>query len=345
MSLLEITNLQTVFPTDRGTVRAVDGVDLTIEEGEIVGLVGESGSGKSVLAASIMGILEPPGMVAGGDIRLNDDSLVSKSEKELQEYRGDKMSIVFQDPMSSLNPVLTVGEQIAESIRLHQEIGESISLPAEMKRKIIGTAKNSEAWRRAIEMLETVQIPEPETRAQNYPHEFSGGMRQRAMIAMGLSSEPDLLIADEPTTALDVTIQAQILDELRDLKEAFDTSILLISHNLAVIAEVCDKVNIMYAGEIVERAEVHELFNNPQHPYTQQLLQCTPRIDDPKDEIHPIPGTVPELIDIKYACHFAPRCPESTRKCFEVEPDFRTVGTDGHEAACLLRGPEGEHYE
>jgi len=213
-----------------------------------------------------------------------------------------------------------------------------------MKRKIVGAAKNSEAWRQAIEMLEAVEIPEPETRATDFPHEFSGGMRQRAMVAMALSCEPDLLVADEPTTALDVTIQAQILDELQGLKDEFDTSILLITHDLAVVAETCDRVNVMYAGEIVERAETETLFADPEHPYTQGLIASTPRLENPDRNLEPIEGNVPDLIDIPYACHFAPRCPESNRECFEVDPDFRDVGEpgDGHEAACLRRGPEEE---
>ena len=354
MSLLEVDGLHTRFPTPRGTVDAVNEVDLTIRSGEIVGLVGESGSGKSVLAHSVAGIVEEPGEIAGGDVRLHDESLLAMTEAERREVRGGAISMVFQDPMNSLNPTLTVGEQIAESVRLHGHGGESVRLPAEMKRKILGAAKDGEAWRRAIEMLETVEIPEPESRAIDYPYEFSGGMRQRAMIAMALAAEPDLLIADEPTTALDVTIQAQILDELRALKDAFDTSILLITHDLSVVAEICDRVNVMYAGEIVERAEVRELFDNPQHPYTQGLIASTPRLDTPTEDLQPIEGNVPDLIDIPYACHFAPRCPEAKRECYEVPPDFRPVGRTldagttpdegwgDHVAACLRRGPTEE---
>ncbi|MFC7154356.1 ABC transporter ATP-binding protein [Halomarina halobia] len=342
MTLLEIEGLRTQFPTDRGVVHAVDGVDLTVESGEIVGLVGESGSGKSVLAQSVLGIVDAPGQIAGGDVRLDGESLLEKGEAELRELRGGRVSMVFQDPMNSLNPTLTVGEQIAETVRLHQDVDESVSLPAEVKRKILGAARDGEAWRRAIEMLEAVQIPEPAARARDYPHEFSGGMRQRAMIAMALACEPDLLIADEPTTALDVTIQAQILDELRDLKDAFDTSVLFITHDLAVVAELCDRVAVMYAGEIVERGPADELFADPRHPYTQGLIASTPRLDDPEADVRPIEGYVPDLIDIPYACHFAPRCPESTRECFERDPDFRPVGGDGHEAACLRRGPGGD---
>jgi len=338
--VLEVEDLHTQFPTDRGVVKAVDGVDLSIEPGEIVGLVGESGSGKSVLAESVLGIVEEPGEITGGDIRFGGESLLEMSESERQSIRGGRVSMVFQDPMNSLNPTLTVGEQIAETVRLHQDTGESVSLSAEMKRKIVGAAKNGEAWRRAIEMLETVEIPEPEARAADYPHQFSGGMRQRAMIAMALACEPDLVVADEPTTALDVTIQAQILEELEDLKDEFDTAILLITHDLAVVAETCDRVNVMYAGEIVERAETEELFENPQHPYTQGLIASTPQLDDPDASLDPIEGNVPDLIDIPYACHFAPRCPEAERECFEGDPDFRPVGDGDHEAACLRRGPE-----
>jgi len=344
MPLLEVENLRTQFPTERGVVKAVDGVDLSIESGEIVGLVGESGSGKSVLAESVLGIVENPGEITDGSIRLHGESLREKSEAELQQLRGGSLSMVFQDPMNSLNPTLTVGEQIAETVRLHQDVGGSVSLPAEVKRKIVGTAKNSEAWRRAIEMLEAVEIPEPEARATDFPHQFSGGMRQRAMIAMALSCEPDLLIADEPTTALDVTIQAQILEELKRLKDTFDTSILLITHDLAVVAETCDRVNVMYAGKIVERADADELFSNPQHPYTEGLIESTPRLSADQQELTPIEGNVPDLINVPYACHFAPRCPESTRECFEVEPDFRDVGPSGerHESACLRRGEGGD---
>ncbi len=337
-SLLDIAGLHTVFHTDRGTVRAVDGVDLSLNSGEIVGLVGESGSGKSVLARSIMGLIDDPGEIADGDVRLNGESLVHAEESRLNELRGGTVSMVFQDPMHSLNPTLSVGEQIAETVRLNQDIGESVSLPAEIKRKILGAAENSEAWRRAIEMLEAVQIPEPAARAGDFPHEFSGGMRQRAMLAIALSCEPDLLIADEPTTALDVTIQAGILDELRALKDAFDTTILLITHNLAVVAEACDRVNVMYAGRIVERAPTDVLFENPSHPYTQGLIASTPRVDHPDADLQPIPGSVPDGIGEQPACKFAKRCPEAKPECYERPPDFRPVGAS-HEAACLRRGP------
>ncbi len=346
MTMLQIENLRTEFETPRGTVTAVNGVDLHIDNGEIVGLVGESGSGKSVLAQSVMRLVEDPGEITADELLFKGEPLLEKSEAEMTTIRGNEISMVFQDPMNSLNPTITVGEQIAETVRLHQDIGESISLPAEMKRKIIGASKASESWRRAIEMLESVQIPHPESRATDYPHEFSGGMRQRAMIAIALSCEPDLLIADEPTTALDVTIQAQILEELHSILEVFDTSILLITHDLAVVAETCDRVNVMYAGEMVERATTRELFSNPQHPYTQALLASTPQVETAVEELEPIPGTVPEPIDIPYACHFAPRCPEAKEECFEVDPAFRRVGSEDHEAACIRREPvDGEVIE
>lgn len=342
MTLLEVENLKTQFPTDRGIVEAVDNVDFKVEEGEFVGLVGESGSGKSVLSDSIMRIVDEPGEIVQGSVRFNGEPLLDKSEEEMQEIRGGAMSRIFQDAMSSLNPTIPIGEQVAESIRLHRDVGESITFSAEMKRKIIGTAKNSESWQRAIEMLETVGIPEPESRATDYPHQFSGGMRQRAMIASALSTNPDLLIADEPTTALDVTIQAQILDELATLQEELNTAIILVTHDLSVIAETCDRVNVMYAGEIVERSPTEELFRHPENPYTQGLIASTPMVDESREKLTTIPGNVPDLIDVPYACHFAPRCPEAKEQCFEIEPDFRDVSHSDaeHTAMCLRRGPK-----
>ncbi|MFB6301091.1 MAG: ABC transporter ATP-binding protein [Halobacteriales archaeon] len=344
MTLLEVENLKTQFPTERGIVEAVNNVDFRVEEGELVGLVGESGSGKSVLSDSIMRIVDEPGEIVQGSVRFKGEPLLDKSEEEMQEIRGGAMSRIFQDAMSSLNPTIPVGEQVAESIRLHRDVGESVSFPAEMKRKIIGTAKNSESWQRAIEMLETVGIPEPESRATDFPHQFSGGMRQRAMIASALSTNPDLLIADEPTTALDVTIQAQILDELKQLQKELGTAIILVTHDLSVIAETCDRVNVMYAGEIVERSPADELFRHPEHPYTQGLIASTPMVDQTQERLTTIPGNVPDLIDVPYACHFAPRCPEAKEECFEIEPDFRDVrhGDEEHTAKCLRRGPEEE---
>jgi oligopeptide/dipeptide ABC transporter ATP-binding protein len=340
VALLEVENLRTRFDTERGVVQAVNGVDLSVEAGEIVGLVGESGSGKSVLARSIMRLVEEPGVMEADEIQLNGESLLDKSEREMQDIRGGSVSMVFQDPMSGLNPTITIGEQIAETIRFHQDVGESVSLPAEIKRKILGAAKDAQSWRRAIEMLEAVSIPEAESRASSYPHEFSGGMRQRAMVAMALSCEPDLLIADEPTTALDVTIEAQILDELHALTEAFDTAILLITHDLAVVNETCERLNVMYAGDIVERGSVSETFENPRHPYTEALINSTPQVEKATEELDPIVGNVPSLIDMPDCCHFAPRCPEATDECFELKPELKPLDEGDQKAACLRRGED-----
>ncbi|WP_138004928.1 ABC transporter ATP-binding protein [Halalkalirubrum salinum] len=338
MSLLTVKGLTTEFHTRRGVVTAVDDVDLTVNRGELVGLVGESGSGKTVLAESVVGLVEEPGVVTADSIVFDGQRLDQLTESEMRTLRGGKIAMVFQDPMTSLNPTISTGEQIAEAVRLHNDTGESISLPAELKRKIFGAAKDTESWRRAIELLEEVGIPEPSVRVTEYPHEFSGGMRQRVMISMALAGEPDLLIADEPTTALDVTVQAQILEDLKSLSQEFDTAILMITHDLAVVAETCDRVNVMYAGNIIERAPADELFANPQHPYTQGLLASTPRANK-RRKLDPIPGNVPDLTNISYACHFAPRCPESTAECYDVEPEFRSMGPD-HVAACLQRDPE-----
>jgi len=342
MSVLEIQNLHTQFRTDRGVVKAVNGVDLTIEQGEIVGVVGESGSGKSVLAKSIMRLVDTPGEITDGEIKINGESVLEKSEDQMQQIRGKQVSMVFQDPMNSLNPTLTVGEQIAEAIRLHQDVREPVSLGAEMKRKVIGTDKNTKSWRKAIEMLEKVDIANPESRVSSYPHQLSGGMRQRVMIAQALAGGPSLLIADEPTTALDVSMQAELMEHLNNLKNEFNTSILFITHDLGVVAELSDMVHVMYTGEIVERATNEELFTNPQHPYTQGLLASTPEIDSTADRLTPIKGQVPDPIGLSDVCTFAPRCPESTEECYERDPDYRPVGPDGHEAACFHRGPEDQ---
>jgi len=339
MTLLEVSGLKTQFNTSEGIVRAVNNVDLSIETGQLVGLVGESGSGKSVLAKSLMGLIDDPGEIVEGDILFNGKSLLNKTEAEMQSVRGGEIAMIFQDPMNSLNPVISVGEQIAESVRLHQSLGEPVSLSSEVRRKILGSSKNSDSWRKAIEMLEAGGIPDPSSRANDYPHQFSGGMRQRAMIAMALAGEPDLLVADEPTTALDVTIQAQILAELENVIKDFNMSVLLITHDLAVVAETCSHVNVMYAGKIIERGTTEDVFENPQHPYTEGLLASTPRIDSMPDRLDAIPGNVPELIDLGETCFFAPRCPEATEDCVQSVPQFRTVGPNKHSAACIHREP------
>ena len=321
--LLDVRNLATQFLTDRGVVRAVDGVSLHINAGETLGVVGESGSGKSVTALSIMRLIrEPPGRIASGEVRYNGVNLLDVSAEQMRKIRGKEIAMIFQEPMTSLNPVFTVGEQIAESIRLHEGLSRR------------------DAADKSIEMLRVVHIPNPERRVKEYPHLLSGGMRQRVMIAMALSCNPNLLIADEPTTALDVTIQAQILDLLNELKAKFKMAIMLITHDMGVIAETAQRVVVMYGAQVVEEAPVMELFGNPQHPYTQGLLRSIPRIDLAATErrrLEQIPGTVPTLRGaIKPGCRFAPRCQFAQPLHFETTPPLHEV-QPGHKVACFLR--------
>ena len=321
--LLDVRNLETQFLTDRGVVRAVDGVSLHINAGETLGVVGESGSGKSVTALSIMRLIrEPPGRIAAGEVRYNGVNLLDVSAEQMRKIRGKEIAMIFQEPMTSLNPVFTVGEQIAESIRLHEGLSRR------------------DAADKSIEMLRVVHIPNPERRVKEYPHLLSGGMRQRVMIAMALSCNPKLLIADEPTTALDVTIQAQILDLLNELKAKFKMAIMLITHDMGVIAETAQRVVVMYGAQVVEEAPVMELFGNPQHPYTQGLLRSIPRIDLAATErrrLEQIPGTVPTLRgNIKPGCRFAPRCQFAKPLHFETTPPLHEV-QPGHKVACFLR--------
>ena len=321
--LLDVRNLETQFLTDRGVVRAVDGVSLHINAGETLGVVGESGSGKSVTALSIMRLIrEPPGRIAAGEVRYNGVNLLDVSAEQMRKIRGKEIAMIFQEPMTSLNPVFTVGEQIAESIRLHEGLSRR------------------DAADKSIEMLRVVHIPNPERRVKEYPHLLSGGMRQRVMIAMALSCNPKLLIADEPTTALDVTIQAQILDLLNELKAKFKMAIMLITHDMGVIAETAQRVVVMYGAQVVEEAPVIELFGNPQHPYTQGLLRSIPRIDLAATErrrLEQIPGTVPTLRGtIKPGCRFAPRCQFAQPLHFETTPPLHEV-QPGHKVACFLR--------
>jgi peptide/nickel transport system ATP-binding protein len=317
MSILEVEDLRTVFHTDKETVYAVDGVSFDVEAGETVGLVGESGSGKSVTARSIMGLVESPGVIEDGSVRFRGDELTDGS---WDRHRGD-MAIVFQDPVNSLNPVYTVGNQIKESLRIHQGL------------------RGREARERAIEHLEAVGIPDASRRVDEYPHQFSGGMQQRAVIAVALACDPDLLICDEPTTALDVTVQAQILDLLDDLQDEEDLAILFITHDMGVIEETTDRVNVMYAGEIVERAPVDELFEYPKHPYTQGLLASIPGRTAKGDRLPTIEGEVPTPNAPADDCRFHPRCPAAFADCEAVHPDAVDVGDD-HEAACLLYDDE-----
>ena len=317
--ILEIKNLSTHFFTRAGTVKAVDAVSFAIERGSTLALVGESGSGKSVTSLSIMRLIQPPGKSVAGEIIFNDRDLMKLTDDAMRRIRGREIAMIFQDPMTSLNPVYTVGDQIAEAIQLHEKLGRSA------------------AWERAVEMMRRVKIPDAHRRAADYPYQLSGGMRQRVMIAMALSCNPKLLIADEPTTALDVTIQAEILDLLRELKDDFHLSMLLITHDLGVVAETADRVAVMYAGRIVEQAMVREIFHNPRHPYTEGLLRSVPRLTKEGlkvKRLETIEGTVPSLLALPAGCKFAPRCSYVIEECTVGEPDLLPVN-DEHLARCI----------
>jgi peptide/nickel transport system ATP-binding protein len=319
--LLEIKGLKTHFFTDEGVVRAVDGIDLRIDKGETLGVVGESGCGKTVTALSIMKLIPmPPGRIVEGQIVYEGRDLVTLPPGQMRKVRGKQISMVFQEPMTSLNPVFTIGEQIAEAIRLHEGLGRRAAMD------------------KTVEMLRIVHMANPERRVKEYPHQLSGGMRQRVMIAMALSCNPKLLIADEPTTALDVTIQAQILDLLNELKAKFGMAVLLITHDMGVIAETAQRVMVMYAGKVVEEASVKELFKEPLHPYTQGLLRSIPRIDlaaTKKQRLEAIPGVVPSLLEVPPGCRFAPRCQFVKPMYMEKEPPLKEV-RPGHKVACWL---------
>ncbi len=319
--LLEIKGLKTHFATDDGIVRAVDGVDITINRGETLCVVGESGCGKTVTAMSILQLIAmPPGRIVAGEIIFEGRDLVPLTSHQLDEVRAKEIGFIFQEPMTSLNPVLTIGEQIAESLRRHEGLPQK------------------QALARTVEMLKLVQIPNAEARVHDYPHQFSGGMRQRVMIAMALACQPKLVIADEPTTALDVTIQAQILDLLQDMKERFGMAVMLITHAMGVVAETAQRVVVMYAGKVVEEADVDSLFADPRHPYTQGLIRSIPRIDldsARKTRLEAIGGSVPILIDPPPGCRFAPRCRHVMNVCTETEPALREIAP-GHRMACHL---------
>lgn len=328
--ILEVKNLSTSFYTHLGEVQAVRGNSFTVERGEILGIVGESGSGKSVTAMSIMGLVDEPGKIKEGEILFKGENLVDKSKMEMSLIRGKEISMIFQDPMTSLNPVFTIKNLMTEVIRRHRKVSQK------------------EALEIAIEKLGLVGIPEPETRINSFPHEFSGGMRQRAMIATALSCDPELLIADEPTTALDVTIQAQILDIMRELSEKIDTSIMIITHDLGVIAETCHNVIVMYGGLIMEKGSVEEIFYNPQHPYTQGLLKSIPRMDKKhlQGRLVPIAGSPPDLLNPPKGCPFSTRCPHAMKVCLEKPaPTYEVL--ENHTSACWLldeAAPEVEGF-
>ena len=317
--LLEVNDLNVRFATEDGIVRAVDGISFELERGKVLGIVGESGSGKSVTAMTLMGLTRGVNARFEGEVLYQGNDLLKVSDTDMQRYRGNELGMIFQDPMTSLNPVYRIGEQIVEAIQAHDAVDKRT------------------ARARTIELLRQVGIPNPDSRVDNFPHEFSGGMRQRAMIAMALSCNPSILIADEPTTALDVTIQAQIVDLINRLKDEFDSAVIFITHDLGVIAEIADEIIVMYAGRVVERGSKRDIFYDPQMPYTWGLLGSIPRLDRPRPErLHTIEGAPPSLINAPEGCKFRPRCPHAFEKCREEPPLENRVGTPGHLDRCWL---------
>ncbi len=318
-SLLEVRNLKTYFYTSQGVVKAVDGVSYDVRAGETMALVGESGCGKTMSALSIMRLVpKPQGSIVSGEIYFQGRDLLKLNEEEMRRIRGQEIAMIFQEPMTSLNPVLTIGRQITETLEAHQPISKE------------------EARERALELLRLVGIPDPEQRLNDYPHQFSGGMRQRVMIAIALSCTPKLILADEPTTALDVTIQAQILELMRELSQKFGVALMIITHNLGVVARYADRVNVMYAGKVIESASAREIYQNPRHPYTLGLLRSVPRLDQPrKAKLDPIQGQPPDLWNLPGGCSFSPRCKFVIEKCTHEVPPLREVGAD-HRSACWV---------
>jgi len=320
-AVLKIKGLKTHFFTKRGTVRAVDGIDLEIGKGQIVGVVGESGCGKSVTAMSIMQLVAYPGRVVEGNIYFNGEDLLGKSKKERLDIRGNKISMIFQEPMTSLNPVVTAGKQVKEAVRLHRKVNDQ------------------DAKKMVLEMFGQVGIPEPEKRYKSYPHQLSGGLRQRVMIAMAMICSPDLMIADEPTTALDVTIEAQILRLMSEMRRDQNAAIMMITHNLGIVAELCDYVYVMYSGQIVEQADIYKIFDKPLHPYTYGLLNSIPRPGKENDRFYTIRGMVPNPLVLPKGCRFCPRCDKAMRICAEFEPELYDTG-DGRKVRCFLYDKE-----
>ncbi len=315
--ILEVKNLKTYFYTEDGVVKAVDGVSFSLYEGETLGIVGESGSGKSVTSLSIMRLLDEKGRIVDGEVIFKGRNLLDLPESEIRKIRGNEIAMIFQEPMVALNPVYTIGDQIIEAITLHQGLNEK------------------DARLMAVDLLRKVGIPEPEKRIDQYPHQLSGGMRQRAMIAMALSCRPSILIADEPTTALDVTIQAQILDLMKSLQREYGMALIMITHDMGVIAEIADRVVVMYAGKVVEYGEIHEIFKNPRHPYTYGLLSSIPRLDIEQEKLKSIPGTVPDPLNFPSGCRFHPRCEFAQNRCKEEEPETVEV-SPGHYTRCFF---------
>jgi oligopeptide/dipeptide ABC transporter ATP-binding protein len=325
-SLLEIRDLRTYFHVSEGTVRAVDGVSFDIKEGETTALVGESGCGKTMTALSIMRLVpKPQGSIVGGEISFQGRDLLKLSEAEMRETRGSEIAMIFQEPMTSLNPVLTIGRQITETLEAHGQVSQST------------------AEARALELLRLVGIPDPDRRLSDYPHQLSGGMRQRVMIAIALSCDPKLILADEPTTALDVTIQAQILELMRDLSQKFGVALLIITHNLGVVARYADRVHVMYAGKVIESGTAREIYSDPRHPYTLGLLRSVPRLDQPrKARLDPIEGQPPDLWNLPAGCSFFPRCKFSVERCEHEVPPLRDIGS-GHQSACWVAESLGQN--
>ena len=322
MSLLEVRNLHTSFFTDAGEVRAVNGISFNLDRGKVLGIVGESGSGKSVTAYSIMQILAETGKIVDGSIKLDGQELVGAGEKVMRTVRGNKISIIFQDPMTSLNPTYTIGHQLMEAIMLHTD------------------RDKKQAYERAVEMLRLVNVNDPEKRMKQYPHEHSGGMRQRVMIAMALACEPDILIADEPTTALDVTIQAQILELMQSLQKELGMAIIMITHDLGVVAQMCDEVIVMYAGSICEQGTADEIFYNPCHEYTKGLMRSIPSVDNTGEKLQPITGTPIDLLNMPKGCPFAPRCDNAMKICIRERCERMEIN-ENHAAACWMNVKNG----